>query len=221
MPPVVVIACEVLKSILDRVVDGIPVRFLPQGLHDVPTKLRASVQEQIDAIEEPSVILLGYGLCGNGLDGIKAGKHTLIVPRTDDCISLILGSYERYMGEFNSEPATFWYSKGWLETTKDFLVRHKENEEKYGKEMADWIKSQSIGNYHRVVLVGADSQELEEHRARVQDIAAFVGCRYEEMLGDTDYLAALIKKFRSLGVADEDFLIVPPGGETAQMQFWR
>jgi len=59
--------------------------------------------------------VLGYGLCGNGLHEISAGKHTLLIPRTDDCIAVILGSYQAYRREFDAHPATCYLSKGWLE----------------------------------------------------------------------------------------------------------
>ena len=37
------------------------------------------------------LILLGYGLCGNGLDGLSARHTRLVLPRAHDCIGLLMG----------------------------------------------------------------------------------------------------------------------------------
>lgn len=39
-----------------------------------------TLQKMIDNIEEPSLMVLGYGPGGNGLDGIQSGEHVLLVP---------------------------------------------------------------------------------------------------------------------------------------------
>jgi hypothetical protein len=72
--PVVVIACQVLQSILEQLLpDNLAnqVTFLDYGLHRVPSKMTWTLQDAVDSIDEPSLVVLGYGLCGNGLDGIK------------------------------------------------------------------------------------------------------------------------------------------------------
>lgn len=95
--PIVVVACQIFKEMLeDFLPDEIAseATWLDYGLHRIPKKIRISVQEIIEQIETPSLILLGYGLCGNGITGIKSGKHTLLIPRMDDCITMMLGSHK-------------------------------------------------------------------------------------------------------------------------------
>ena len=80
--------------------------WLRQGLHDTPDLLRRALQNTIDDIEAENealpahlrfeVIVLGYGLCSNGVIGLKPRSLPLVIPRCDDCISLFLGSAERY-----------------------------------------------------------------------------------------------------------------------------
>ena len=96
--PLVVIACQVFQSLIEKYLPedlAKQVTFKDYGLHRVPSKLTWSVQEEIDALEEPSLVMLGYGLCGNGLKGIQSLDHTLLIPRTDDCIAVRLGSYKK------------------------------------------------------------------------------------------------------------------------------
>jgi hypothetical protein len=109
--PVVIIACQVFQHLIEtRLPPGLAesITYLDYGLHKIPRNLTTRLQELIDGIEVPSLVVLGYGLCGNGLNGVRAGKHILLVPRTDDCIAILLGSHQAYQREFDSAPGTYY-----------------------------------------------------------------------------------------------------------------
>ncbi len=225
--PVVVIACKVFEGLLDEYLpDGMAkqVIFLDYGLHRVPRNLKRTLQEQIDAIPQPSLVVLGYGLCGNGLNGIKAGQHTLLVARTDDCIALLLGSYQDYQREFNSVPGTYYLTKGWLESGSNPLQEYQDYVGKYGEKQAAWLMDEMYRNYHRIALVSHLQSDLEKYRPRAQEVADYCarwGMRYEEILGTDWYVRRLVEVAAALDQAGEDFLVVPPGGELTQRQFLR
>ncbi len=88
--------------------------FLEYGLHDTPDKLRQELQKCIEKSSQYDTLLLGYGLCSNGVAGLKSDKHRIIIPRVHDCISLLLGSRARYEDEFERHPGTFYLSNGWI-----------------------------------------------------------------------------------------------------------
>ena len=81
------------KNIVDVV-------LMDQGLHNEPDKLRAEVQKALDKTTDIQgrpydASLLGYGLCSNGIVGLSA-KIPIVVPRGHDCVTLLLGSKEKY-----------------------------------------------------------------------------------------------------------------------------
>ena len=82
--------------------------------------MAAKIQEAVDRTPEGvyDAILLGYGLCGNGLDGLTARHTRLVLPRAHDCIALLMGSRERYRAYFEANPGTYYRSTGWLERGK-------------------------------------------------------------------------------------------------------
>ena len=88
-----IIACRVfepeLRRVLEETGEGAELHLLPQALHRTPTRLPALLQEAI-AVAAPTAsrIVLGYGLCSNGVVGVTAPATGLIVPRCHDCISL-------------------------------------------------------------------------------------------------------------------------------------
>ena len=65
--PVVVIACQVLENMLERLLPAElaqQVTFMDYGLHRVPNKMTWTLQDAIDSIEAPSLVVLGYGSNG-------------------------------------------------------------------------------------------------------------------------------------------------------------
>ena len=226
-PPVAIIACKVFQDLLERLVPddmADQVTFLDYGLHEVPKALNEAVQEQIDQLEEPSRILLGYGLCGNGLDGIQAGQHTLFIPRADDCIAILLGSYEAYVKEFSENPGTYYLTKGWLESGSDPLKEHHEAVEKYGAEAAEWVMDQQYMNYKRLVFVAHNQEDLDTYRPRALEVAEYCkrwGMQYEEAQGSEEYIRDLVTAVATLAESDDQFLVIPPGGSIRQDQFLR
>ena len=105
------ISCEVLFREMCHACAHSPhqvdVEFLPKGLHDLGGKpMAAKIQEVVDRTPEGvyDAILLGYGLCGNGLDGLTARHTPLVLPRAHDCIALLMGSAERYQAYFEEQP---------------------------------------------------------------------------------------------------------------------
>jgi len=224
---VVVIACQVLQDLLQRLFPpdlAGQVTFMDYGLHRVPSKLTWTVQDAINAVEEPSLIVLGYGLCGNGLNGVQAGRHTLLVPRADDCIAMLLGSVKAYLREFNAAPGTYWLSKGWLESGSHPLKEYQEYQAKYGPDKAMWLMDQQYRNYKRLVLVAHSQEDLDQYRPVALEVARFCerwNMRYEEILGSDHYVRRLVEIAGDLSKADGEFLVIPPGGVIQQAQFIR
>ena len=249
--PVVIVSCMVLQDILTALLpEGLAqrVNYMDYGLHVVPRKMTTTLQETLDEIEEPSLVVLGYGLCGNGLQGLAAGRHTLLVPRIADCIALLLGSYKAYQREFKAVPGTYYLSRGWIEAGSHPLGEYEGYVERYGAERAMWLMDKQYQNYERLALVAHSQAELDACRPQAQEIARFCGrrdMRLEEILGSDGYARQLVELARQVsdrageslpdGLSgsgattgdgawispDGDFLIVPPGGVIGQAIFVR
>ncbi len=224
--PTFVLACQVFQGVLEKhITDNFvnQIIYLDYGLHVFPKKLNQSLQSTIDDIE-PGLIILGYGLCGNGLDGIRAGDHTLLIPRADDCIAIFLGSYKAYLQEFNTTPGTYYLTKGWLESGSNPLQESKKYAAKYGHEQAEWIMEQQYQHYERLAFVAHSLEDLEKYRPQALEVSQYCqrwGMRYEEIQGSEDYIKNLIEVAVALEKADGEFIVIPPGGELKQSHFIR
>ncbi|MBD3288130.1 DUF1638 domain-containing protein [candidate division KSB1 bacterium] len=217
-----VISCHVLwrelchyAAISDNV---FTFHFLKQGLHDTPDILRNQLQQSIEnAPDECDAILLGYGLCSNGIVGIKAEDKKLVLMRGHDCITFLLGSRQRYQQYFEKYPGTYWYSPGWIETgshpmpgKKRLDLLRKVYVEKYGEENADYLMQMEhnwIREYSRATYVDFNYFETTHYKKFSQKCARELGWDYDELTGDP----SLIRDFVNGTWKSDNFLIVEPG----------
>jgi Protein of unknown function (DUF1638) len=224
--PTVVISCKVLEDLLGkRLPEGTPAVWLDVMLHNSPKKLGAALQEQIDALAQPSFVIVGYGLCGNGLVGVKAREHTLIIPRTHDCVAIFLGSHQRYVQRFFASPNTYYLTKGWIDARDEPLADYHDYVKEFDEETADYLFEMKYKNYRKICLVGFSQQELDDYRARAAAVAEFMSTRFgnvvlEEALGSTALIESLVKMGAQPAI-DEEFVVVKPGGEITMDLFMR
>ena len=224
--PTVIIACRVMQEHLRQLLpEGTAVTYLEVTLHNTPKKLGAALQQEIDAIAQPSNVIIGYGLCGNGLVGVKSGAHTLIIPRTHDCVAIFLGSHQRYVQRFFANPNTYYLTRGWLDAKDEPLQDYLDYVRDYDEETADYLVEMKYRHYRKLCMVGYSRQELEECRPMAMRVAEFCAKRwnmqYEEIIGSTSLLEALIGMPGRLGGENSEFVVLEPGGEIEAAMFLR
>ena len=209
-----VIACEtVIEEMLPFLPEDVPHEVLDFGLHIKPAELKKVLQEKIDeASPKADVLLLGYGLCSMAVVGLKATTTTLVIPRTDDCIAIFLGSCNAYKEQTKKEPGTYYLTKGWIEVGDTPFEEHKLLIERYGKEKAERMTFLMLKNYKRLAFINTGVYEIEKYREYSQRTAEAFGLRFEEIEGSSD----LVKKIVS-GPWDDEFVVVSPG-ETVTFQ---
>jgi uncharacterized protein DUF1638 len=221
------ISCEVLfREMCDACAHSphqVDIEFLPKGLHDLGGKsMAAKIQEVVDRTPEGvyQALLLGYGLCGNGLDGVAARHTQLVLPRAHDCIALLMGSHERYQACFTESPGAFYRSTGWLERGKglrqlthqtfgleeslDALVA------RYGEDNGRYLFEEMTRYWTRYSKLAYIETGLEAGGKFIEEAAAEAaekGWRFERLAGDLAWLRRLVDGAWS----ETEFLIAAPG----------
>jgi hypothetical protein len=226
MRPTIVIACRVMQELLETMLTkDASRRYMDILLHNTPKKLGVALQAEIDGVQEPSNIIIGYGLCGNGLVGVNARNHTLIIPRTHDCVAIFLGSHQRYVQRFFANPNTYYLTRGWLDAKDTPLSDYHDYCRDYDQDTADYLVEMKYRHYRRLCMVGFSQQELDECRPKSQEVADFCASRwgmtYEEILGSTALLEALLQMAAHIDQSNSEFVVVSPGEEISADMFHR
>jgi len=221
---IVVLACEVLKQEVEAFAKNSPqivaVEVLEMNLHETPVRLKDALGKKIIEVEErhqPDMVALVYGLCGCGLIGVQARKCPVVVARAHDCVTLFLGSKERYLQKQKNHPETYWYTPGWNKTERapspeKFARLKKEFTEKFDEEEADYLIEQErygLHTYNTAAYVDLGIGEVAEHEAYAKKSAEWMGWKFERETGNRSLLLDLLTGPWD----DERFLVVPPGHE--------
>jgi hypothetical protein len=204
----------------------VDVEFLPKGLHDSGSAVMLDrLQSALNAVDESDyqAVLFGYALCGTGLAGLTARSKPVVIPRAHDCITLFLGSKDRYLEYFTNNPGVYFKTTGWIERGEGLQplsqqalkktgigYSYEELVEKYGEENAKYLHDQ-LGNYTRnygqltYIEMGVEPDDRFE-RATTEE-AARRKWKYEKIQGDMSLIHDLVDGRWS----PDNFLIVPPG----------
>lgn len=208
--------------------------WLRQGYHNEPDKLRAILQKTIDDIEsgtdpytssgdlgEFDAILLCYGLCSNGICGLKSTKYPIVVPRAHDCITLLLGNKEKYRTLFDAKSGgIYWYSVGWMENNsmpsqERDLNALKIYTEFYGEDNAEYLLEMESGwlkEYSAAAFILHDEIKSKIQQNKTMETAKYYNWEYLEYKGDLTLLEDLING----NWDDERFLVTPPNQTISQ-----
>jgi hypothetical protein len=192
---------------------------MEQGLHDKPDRLRTEVQKALDNTCDVQgraydASLLGYGLCSNGIVGLSA-QIPIIVPRGHDCVTLLLGSKDKYQEYFDSHRGVYWYSAGWIESGKQpsrerYEKMLKEYKEKYGDDNAQYlmeVEQTWIKEYNWATFIDWGFTDSNNYADYTRQCAEFLHWNYDELKGSP----ALMQRLVDGDWNDGEFLVVKPG----------
>lgn len=214
-----IITCRTIQAEVDKAISQtgchFPVMYLESALHNEPDKLRLVLQETLSRTSNVEQVLLVTGYCGNAILGLKPEGFRLVVPRADDCLTMLLGSQQKRTEVQRTMP-TYFLSSGWLasweQMERTVFEEYERTIRRYGKEKADKILRITFKHYKRIGLIDTGEFPLEELIQKAQVHAEFLNLTCEVIPGTLNYL----KKFLT-GPWDNDFIIIE-SGETIAME---
>lgn len=195
MTGTIIIACRVLQDELELVFAKLgysyPCIWIPQGLHNTPELLRGRLQEILDSVSHAGRIILCMGYCGNAVLGLKNGSCELVIPRSEDCITLLLGSKDRRR-ELMEEEGTYFLTKGWIRGGRTIWNEYEHLKMRCGAARAGRLLREMMRNYSRLAVLDTGAYEISEVKDEAGKIAGMLALRCQTVKGTVEYLKELV-----------------------------
>lgn len=202
----VIIACETIRQELLAAVErtgcSFEILWLESGLHNWPKKLQGRIRELLDRCGEYDTVLLAMSFCGNSVVGLQTRAFQLVIPRCDDCITLLLGSLSRRL----EVKGSYFLTEGWLRGERNIWKEYCHCISRYGQERGREIFEDLLSHYEKLTLVDTGCSDREALEGEVRQIADTLELEYSCMAGTLDHLSQLLTG----PWTPERFVLVPP-----------
>lgn len=200
----VIISCRTLErellAALAEAGAATPVYFLPEELHNSPAKLHEYLQDLLDRLGNVERVMLCVSGCGGGTRGLLASNAELVIPKTADCLDILLSGGEK-------RPAgAIFLTESWMGFMKKSSLDLEKLTEKLGREEAEATLRRIYRGFEQFYIIDTGAYDVEPVAAYVRPLVALLG-------GELHYLHGEFRLLRKLaaGDIDDDFYVVPKG----------
>ena len=223
LPRIALIACRVFEDEIALHGGSAPhiveTRYLEVGLHDQPDNLRRAVQAEIDALDvkdDIDAVVLAYALCGLGMSGLRAGRHRLVIPRGHDCMTVFMGSKEKFACQQAACPDSYYYTPGWMKAGRcpgpgRLESLREEFAQKFDPDDVDFLIESEKANWAqhgRAVYLDLGTPGADDKASEAEEAAKGLGWKFERLPGDP----TLLKDLLAGRWDSRRFQIIEPGG---------
>lgn len=204
----IILSCPTLKgellAALEQADNRSPVYFLPKELHSSPDKLRSYVQDFIDRLHNVDRVVLCVSGCGGGTTGLKATTAELIVPRTRDCVDILLSNKEAQ----DNRKRRVYMTKSWYDYHQDSALNLDKLIETKGKEEAENFIRTLYKGFEEFYIVDTGTYDIQKVMDGLEPFIKVLGGKFTIVKGDYAILHKLAQ-----GNFDASFVRVPVGDE--------
>ena len=203
-----ILSCPTLKKELMQLISNYhleyPVYFLPTNLHSSPSQLHEYLQTIIDAQMDAEQILICISGCGGGTSRLKATTAELVIPKTRDCVDILL-SQDSVPGIRRATDGIF-LTDSWMEFFRESSLDYQSMVNLCGQSRAEERLKTIYQGFEHFYIIDTGTYDLSPVKEYIQPLVSLLGGTLEIVPGKYGILKKLVT-----GVFDDDFQIVPKG----------
>lgn len=205
----IILSCPTLRGELLAALDAqnadIPVHFMPYELHGDIKYLHEYVQKMIDSLGNVDRIYICTTGCGGGTIGLKATTAELVLPRTRDCLDILL-SGDDLKRDDRRNLRGIYYTASWMDFSKNSEIDVEKLIAKRGQEEAEAFLRKLYNGFKDFYIIDTGCYDVEEVRNYLAPLMKILGTEIKELKGEYKILHKMVTH-----QVDQDFVIVPKG----------
>lgn len=201
----IIYSCVTLKKELESIIkstgfDG-EVHFLPPRLHSSPPTMHQTLQDYIDANKDADEIIICVSGCGKSTVGLKATTAPIVLPRTMDCIDILLSG----SGTPRPEGAIF-LTDGWMNFMKESALDHEKLIKEKGYEQAKDTLCKIYRGFTDFYIIDTHTYDTTPVKEYIMPLVEMLGGTLNYIDGKYQVLHKIIS-----GSYDHDVICLPQG----------
>lgn len=199
---------ELEKTIAKTGFDG-KVKYLDVALHSDPQKMHQTLQKIIDDNTEAEEIIICVSGCGKATCDLQASTCNLALPRTMDCIDVLLtGS-----GIKRPDGAIF-ITKSWMNFMKNSSIDYMKLVREQGEADAEEYLKKLYHGFTDFYIIDTGTYDLNEVEAYIMPLVKLLEGTLTRLPGTYKVLEKLVS-----GNYDESVIFIPKGGMLSIHEF--
>ena len=205
----VILSCPTLKKEIQHILGehklDTPVYFLPRRLHADPKELAEYLQNTIDSFDNVDRILICVSGCGGGTAKLRATTAELVIPKTRDCLDLLLSGDD--FKSINRAPGGIFMTESWWATMKEGELNLEKQIAAKGKEAGEaWLR-QIFKGFEHFYIIDTGVYDVDAVAKEMQPLIDVLEGTVEVVPGR----CGLLRKLLTGGI-DENFRVIAKEG---------
>ena len=205
----VILSCPTLKKEIQYLLAeyklDTPVYFLPRRLHADPKELAEYLQNTIDSFDNVDRILICVSGCGGGTAKLRATTAELVIPKTRDCLDLLLSGDD--VKSINRAPNGIFMTESWWMTMKEGELNLEKQIAAKGKEAGEaWLR-QIFKGFEHFYIIDTGVYDVAAVAKEMQPLIDVLEGTVEVVPGRCGLLRKLLT-----GAIDENFRVIAKEG---------
>lgn len=209
----VVISCRTLEREIQAAMketgSSYLVYYLPCRLHTAPQEMAVELQRIIDGLVDVDQVLLCVSGCGGSTKNLKATTADIIIPKTRDCIDILLT--KTTTKEIERDKRGIFFTDNWLQFFRNSPMAFEKLVEEYGKEEAKERFRQIYKGFEHFYIVDTGAYDVEALKRELQPLIRILEGQLTVVPGHYEVLRKMFA-----GKIDDDFRVLKKEGKEKQ-----
>ena len=200
-----VLACPTIKAELCHAMKNCKyeadIDFMPKELHSDPKMLKEYLQKEIDSNTEYKRIVICASGCGGGTSGLKAKNVEVIIPRTRDCLDVLLSA--DCVANIKRNIKGVFFTQSWMEYAQSSSIDYNHVIAEKGREEGEAYLKKLYGSCNEFYVIDTGCYSLQPVIDYLTPLVNLLNGTIEIISGSFGILRKI-----SAGDFDDDFIII-------------